>query len=290
MTNKKIDLKLPQFKPLLYESIRKTADSQASFLISEAEINQHRSAVLHYAYHNLLLKLKLEKSFHAQKNNYMPLKSGMLLKVDFGLTIGAEFGGLHYAIVLKDSSAYDPLVTVVPLKSFKTKVHKTEINLGNSIYKALQYHLFKIEQLGQEALKNLNQVNVQNEDTHKKLIAIAEREGFAIDEKSFDLLGAIILGSNEFKYYYNEALNLQNEKLSEAIQEVHKQHKIINTVSREVDNFKTDSVAVINQLRTISKMRISMPQNRISPLYGITLDKETLLRIREKVKKYLKID
>ena len=59
------------------------------------------------------------------------LKRGEIYEIDWGLNVNAEFSNRHFGVVLADSDAFNPLVTVCPLKSkhgFSNP--KSDIDLG----------------------------------------------------------------------------------------------------------------------------------------------------------------
>lgn len=54
---------------------------------------------------------------------------GSIVKVRFGVNIGSEFSGEHFAIVVsKGDTAYNPVLHVIPISS---KKHKRCVDLGN---------------------------------------------------------------------------------------------------------------------------------------------------------------
>lgn len=54
---------------------------------------------------------------------------GSIVKVRFGVNMGSEFSGDHFAIVVsKGDTAYNPVLHVIPISS---KKHKTCVDLGN---------------------------------------------------------------------------------------------------------------------------------------------------------------
>lgn len=59
------------------------------------------------------------------------LKRGEIYEIDFGININAEFSNRHFGVVLADSDANNPLVTVCPLKSNKGSVNsRSDVDLG----------------------------------------------------------------------------------------------------------------------------------------------------------------
>lgn len=63
-------------------------------------------------------------------------KRGEIVLAHFGFNVGAEYGGMHYAVVIKKDKKSNPLLNVVPLSSLKdgqTKgnLHSDDVYLGN---------------------------------------------------------------------------------------------------------------------------------------------------------------
>lgn len=78
------------------------------------------------------IKRQLEyASFATEYKLRFPVKKGEIYEFDWGINVNAEFSNRHYGLVLKDSSEYDPLVLVVPLKTNKRGPHPmSDIDLG----------------------------------------------------------------------------------------------------------------------------------------------------------------
>lgn len=65
------------------------------------------------------------------KNVELNIKKWEIYEFDFGININAEFSGRHYGIVIHDSSAKNPLVSVIPIKTKKEKTHAySDVYLG----------------------------------------------------------------------------------------------------------------------------------------------------------------
>ena len=59
------------------------------------------------------------------------LRRGEIYEFDWGINVNAEFSNRHYGVVLVDSDAKNPLVTVCPLKTNHGSVHaESDIDLG----------------------------------------------------------------------------------------------------------------------------------------------------------------
>jgi hypothetical protein len=64
--------------------------------------------------------------------NFKRYSRGMIVKVKFGVNIGSEFSGDHYAIVIsKKDTMMNPILHVIPLTS---KRHNYNIKLDNLLY------------------------------------------------------------------------------------------------------------------------------------------------------------
>lgn len=77
--------------------------------------------------------LKWETNFDPKR--LKKYKRGDIVFVHFGFNVGAEFGGLHYAVVVKKDSKSSPMLNVVPLSSLKEgqtsdDLHPEELYLG----------------------------------------------------------------------------------------------------------------------------------------------------------------
>ena len=60
------------------------------------------------------------------------LKRGEIYEIDWGINVNAEFSNRHFGVVLVDSDASNPLVTVCPLKSKHSSFinPKSDVDLG----------------------------------------------------------------------------------------------------------------------------------------------------------------
>lgn len=61
--------------------------------------------------------LKTEKTYDYSKHPVY--KRGMVINVDFGFNVGAEYGGYHWAVVVQNDAKSAQTVVVVPLSSVK---------------------------------------------------------------------------------------------------------------------------------------------------------------------------
>lgn len=223
--------------------------------------------------------IDFEEKFDPTKN--IAYKRGNIVKVDFGFNIGAEYGGLHYGIVLDNNNAHNsPVVTVIPLTSAKNakKPHPNSVNLGNEIYRSLKIKYDTISKVLRE-----EQEEIESELALFQLLVELARQ--TIDEmKLYDLT------SQEFEQtlagaqnYLDASLALQ-DKWKEKEQHNEEQQDYLNKIGNEIAKMKEGSVALVNQITTISKMRIFDPRNLKGVLSGISLSEENMKKINTKMR------
>ena len=87
--------------------------------------------------------------------------------------------------------------------------------------------------------------------------------------------------SEDEKIIKTVKLNNINEK----IQLLNVDIELINKIEKEISQMKNGSIALVNQITTISKQRIYNPKSDIDVLSGIKLSNNSLSLIDEKVKK-----
>lgn len=252
------------------------------------ECDYHRAAVLYYGLFGQLEKLKNEKIFHQNnKKHFISLKRGSIIKIDFGLPLGSEFGGLHYAIVLHDSNAANPLVSVLPIKSYKgNNIYKTDILFDEEIYQAIRSHLLIAKSIRRHRIKAFKKFLRDHNKRIENLFAQAAKEGFSLKKGSFDLLGVILHGSNQLKTALRESSNIPKEELKKMQDRILRNMNNVKVIAQESKKFKKQSVGITSQVRTLSKIRIKFPSNRFDPLYNIRIDSETLNKIRQALRSY----
>ena len=74
---------------------------------------------------------KLDNFFHKHFQTRIAITRGDVFMVDFKYECGNELRGPHFVVATNDSKANDPIVTVVPLKSFKGVLNpRSDVLLG----------------------------------------------------------------------------------------------------------------------------------------------------------------
>jgi mRNA-degrading endonuclease toxin of MazEF toxin-antitoxin module len=84
--------------------------------------------------------LQTQNKYLVWEENFNPsylraYKRAEIVLAHFGFNVGAEYGGMHYAVVVRDSSKSNPNVSVVPLSSLEegeteADMHKDRVFLG----------------------------------------------------------------------------------------------------------------------------------------------------------------
>ena len=183
--------------------------------------------------------LKQEKIF--KPTSLKRYKRGEIIKVHLGFNIGSEEGGLHYAVVLdKQNSIHSPVVTIVPLTSVKPTTNIKNLPDDN-IY------------LGNEIFTGLN-AQAQLKSQHL---------------------------SSEIERLTREAsdLNPNSEKAEEKKRDLltaQRDANLLRKMQKEIQKMKKGSIALINQVTTISKIRIYDPKTNHDILSHLKLSNQKL--------------
>lgn len=181
-------------------------------------------------------------------------KRGEIIKVHLGFNVGSEEGGLHYAVVLdKHNDKSSAVVTIVPLSSVKPSTDLSNLKKGT---------LF----LGNEIFTSLNS-KISATDKHlKEELSILKEFVNTMDGKT----------PLSDKTNASKRLKACEDELS-----------FLNKMRAEVLKMRVGSLALVNQITTISKIRIYDPKTDHDVLSGIKLSNEKLDLIdREVVKLY----
>lgn len=186
-------------------------------------------------------------------------KRGEVVSLNFGFNVGSEHGGLHYAIVLdNDNKQASPVITVVPLSSGNEKdTYNRDIFLGNELYDKLNSKFNKF---------NAN-VTSKFEETRIML----------------DYFKNTTDNSNDNAYMKNEIEELISN-LKSRINKLGSERKMLDIYSREIAKLKQGSIALMEQITTVSKMRIYKPKSSSDLLYDIKFSDGAMDKINDRLK------
>lgn len=200
---------------------------------------------------------------HSRKNNKV-FQRGALIMVDFGINIGNELSGNHFAVVLnKSDSPKNGVLTVVPVSS---KVNKFAIEIDGLISEksARVLRLDVIEQditirfLGKRIVKD----NLTDDEKKEMVTEVYENGGSATYTK--------YISRQSFLKILNEKEQIMS-KITHVINFYEKYNKI--------------SYAKCLDITTISKKRVFF-LNEYDPCGKIKVSNETLDKIDETIKEW----
>lgn len=261
-------------------AIKKLNNLLESFINDPSGKHLKKANLLSYWIKDYVRMINFEEKFEPTKN--ISYKRGNIVKVDFGFNIGAEYGGLHYGIVLDNNNAHNsPVVTIIPLTSIKSEkeTHFNSVELGNEIYRSLKIKYDTIS----KALKE-EQEEIKNELLLFKVLV-------DLTTQKTDELKACELNSQTFDQKLSDAQTyLDASRKLQHIWEEKEQHnkeqqEYLDKIGLEISRMKEGSIALVNQITTISKIRIFDPRNLKGVLSGISLSEENMEKINKKMKK-----
>lgn len=227
-----------------------TLDNYISTLISNVDPKvRHKADKFCYWLEDYAKYLNYEKKFNPiELKRY---KRGEIIRVHLGYNIGSEEGGLHYAVVIdKGNTLSNPIVNIVPLTSIKPnkdleKLKPGEINLGNELYNNLY-----------DKIKAKQDILFEKIETIKK--------------KQNELQGTTSL--NDKKILISDLQAAKTDLL------------YIENMIKEISRMKAGSIALTNQITTVSKIRIYDPKSDYDVLSNIKLSDSNLDKIDNMIK------
>ena len=247
-------------KDLIQRAINSVSTRLHSYETSKNPKLQKNAITLSYWLHNYMNMLKREETFNSKK--LKRYKRGEIIKVHLGYNIGSEQGGLHYAIVLtKNDSKNAPVLTIIPLSSVKEgkTLHPSDVFLGNTIFQQLKgkweiHH----DLIDQELTSQTQEVDSLRELISSKTEAELLEDHADIDKRIHELNASIA---------HLSKLSSRRDK-----------------ISNEILKMKTGSIALVNQITTISKIRIYNPLHSNDVLGNVKVSNEILDAIDDKIK------
>ena len=261
------------------DAIRSLNKLLESLINDKSDRHLKKANLISYWIKDYVNMLSFEENFDPTKN--ISYKRGNIVKLNFGFNIGAEYGGLHYGIVLDNKNDHNsPVVTVIPLTSIKStkEIHSNSVDLGNDIYKLLKIKYDTIS----KSLKE-EQEEIESElNLFETLINLALRTA--------EELKKCELGSEEYdKKFVDAKKYLSASHRLRAIWDEKERHnkaqqESLEKIGLEISRMKKGSVALVNQITTISKMRIFDPRNLRGVLAGISLSEDSMEKINNKIK------
>lgn len=187
-------------------------------------------------------------------------KRGDVISLDFGFNVGSEHGGLHYAIVLdNDNKQSSPVVTVIPLSSGKEyDTYERDIFLGNELHDKLDAKYNKL----------MNQIEQEISEMNETLNILRKTVEINIEPEA-----------DFIKEVGNHLSNLE-KRVDGLLVEKRK----LQIYEKEILKLKSGSIALMEQIATVSKMRIYKPKNSSDLLYGVKFSDGAMDKINERLK------
>lgn len=207
--------------------------------------------------------IMFEETFSPDK--LIRYERGNVIRVNMGFNVGKEIGGLHYAVVIdNDNKRNADVVTVIPLSSTDGKtVHERNVDLGSELYEKVSG---KQHKLLETASKELEEIKFLNE-TIKSLI------------ESINSNGNLEKINEQFSNIDNKQKAVQQRQSY-----LEKRISILKANNVEISKMKFGSMAVTNQIRTISKQRIYTPKKAEDFLHNVSLSPSAMDKITSKIK------
>ncbi|MCG1132110.1 type II toxin-antitoxin system PemK/MazF family toxin [Staphylococcus epidermidis] len=225
----------------------------------------------HRSYSNWLKK-ENENKIHSTYNSY---KRGTIVYIDFGVNVGSEISGGHFAIVItKKDNRKSSMLTVIPLssknKKFYLSIDKTVFeNASNLLKQSLDDCNKNIQKKDKEIKELEKQYNSLYQETKKDIDDIDAR-----DELTKDKIDDIKAKINSLK----STINSKNKKNEEKNEEKSK----IEHVYRKYANYDKQTYACYKSIQTVSKLKVRKI-NKFDPSGKMKVDNNTLDQLDKKI-------
>lgn len=250
---KPLDIKT--IKENISNSIKTISNMFDSLLSKDTNKDTKRASLISYWLKDYSNYITSEDSFDPK--SLLRYKRGSVVQVEFGYRVGRELGGRHYAVVIDVKNDFGSgTITVVPLSSLKE----------TSTSKRYSFLLKK-------GLYELYTDNIRTKQNNLRIQINKLREFQDITEKEY-ISGNI--GLKEFEKRISTIKKNHNE--------LDVQIAILNRDINKLNKLKLGTIVNVDQVITISKMRISNPKTSTDSLSGIRLSKNDLDTLNEKLK------
>jgi len=269
-------------KPLTKETVETNKDKALnsmeklleSYITDPSGEHLKKANLISYWLRSYVDYIQQEETFDSTK--LKSYKRGDIIKLNFGFNVGSEYGGLHYGIVINNHNPRNSSVlTVIPLTSHKDNnpIHENDVFLGNELYRNLK---LKYDTLSQNLQKEKEEI--------EQTVSLFDSLLKAFDEKiqSFDE-NKTAESLSEAEKYLNTAKQVQ-KTWSEKAKKNTEDLKQLSKIGTEIQRMKPGSIALVDQITTVSKMRIYDPRNARGVLSGIKLSPESMDKVNEKLK------
>ena len=247
---------------------------------------------------NWVKYLKIEQVFNPR--SIQALKRGSVVYADFGFNVGREYGGLHYAIVLnKIDARSNHLLHVLPLTSVKETTDMSNLKyfqfpIGDEVFQLLK----------NEATQKIIELTklykrFSNKDAELRERAVIVESLIDDNIKAFEVIKNLPASDRDDSFLeqirtINKNIDFTNAEADKIKQELKDNTALLSELDEKIEyankfilkikNMNKDSIVLLNQVTTISKMRLYDPKNNKSILNGIVLSNNTMNKIDEALK------
>lgn len=192
-----------------------------------------------------------------KNTKYHIYKRGSIILVDFPKGIGNELTGMHLAIVLNKNDSYNNgVLTVIPLSS-KEKPYYTK--LGNLVNDVIGPELMcRVELLN----SHLNSIKQNKELLVKKIDDVYDKA--LTEDNKQGVLKILPELDDKFQEYLDNT-----EQFKENLDQFQKVLNVYNKMNK-------GSFALVQNITTISKKRITRPINKLDPIGKIHLPNDLM--------------
>lgn len=248
---------------------------------------------------NWVKYLKIEQVFNPR--SIKALKRGSIVYADFGFNVGREYGGLHYAIVLnKKDARSNHLLHVLPLTSVKETTDMSNLKyfqfpIGDEVFQLLKN---EANQKVIELTRLYDRFSKKDDELNERALIVESlikdnKKAFEIlknlpaSDRDDSFLEQIQTINKNIEFASTEADKIKQELEDNAtlLAELEEKIEYANKFILKTQNMNKDSIVLLNQVTTISKMRLYDPKNNNSILNGIVLSDDTMDKIDEALKK-----
>ncbi|MCI3137693.1 type II toxin-antitoxin system PemK/MazF family toxin [Staphylococcus hominis] len=162
----------------------------------------------------------------SSKKKYVKLKRGSIVFVNFGVNVGSEISGHHFAVVVnKDDTIYKPVTTVVPLTS---KSKDFYIPLENTVIKNATVHLrMQLNEISKKIEKVKKYIEILDNTSSKKVLKY------------------------RFTFSFFESINIYGITMENT-----KEIDLLEKVVKMYEKYQKKTYADVNNIQTISKLKI----------------------------------
>lgn len=249
-------------------------------------IMKHGEYKFKYLPQSTLFKAKqFQNEVKENPQRYFPkFKRGAIIYVKFGINIGSEMSGNHFAIVLdKYDKETKSTLTVVPLSSKNKSYYQKLLPHDNVYIKNSLYHLDKLNNL----------ISKWESESKNYLLEIGNKKIYYMDEFKLYVTQLLLENNGIMNEDIREKIDIFSEKsVKTALYKISEGHK--NFLDSKDKHFKgikkyekykdKDSYACINMIQTIDKRKLS-PISVFESIGNIFISGESMELIEKRIQK-----